>query len=65
VRGVAIGRAIEVAFAHKQWVKAEVSRNVAQQGFGNDHALRPTKASKRGVALLVCFAAVRIDANVL
>ena len=38
--------------------------DVAEDGFGNDHALRAAKAAKSRVALRVGFAAVRGDGHV-
>ena len=65
VRGIALGGSIEIAQAHIQRVQAQGSGDVAQDHFGHHHALRPAEAAKRRVALLVGFAAVRVDRHML
>ncbi len=45
-------------------LRSEVAGDVAEDGFGNDHALRAAKTAKSRVALRVGFAAVRRDADV-
>lgn len=57
--------AVEVAPAHRQRVQPQLARNVAQDGFNDDHALRPAKAAKGRVALGVGLAAVGRDVYVL
>ncbi len=65
VRGVALGGSVKIAQPHIQRVQAQRSGDVTQNHFGHHHALRPAEAAKRGVALLVCFAAVRVDRHML
>ena len=70
VRGVAQAAggsgfvAVQVGQAHGQRVQPEVAGDVAEDGFGDDHALRAAKAAKSRVALRVGFAAVRGDGHV-
>ena len=56
--GVARCVAIQVAQTHIQWVELQLSGDVAHHGFNQQHALRPAKATKRGMALGVEFDAV-------
>ena len=65
VRGIAFGASVEVTQAHIQRVQAQGSRDVAQNHFRDHHALRPAEAAKRGVALLMGFAAVGVDRHML
>ena len=65
MRDIAVGGAVQVAPAHVERVQPERAGNVAQDGFRHDHALRPAKAAKRGVALGMGFQAQRCDVNVL
>ena len=65
MRDVAFRDAVKVALAHIQRVQAQLARNVAHDGFGHDHALRPAEAAKGGVALGIGFAAVRGDGHIL
>ena len=37
--------------AHFQWIQPQRTRDIAHQGFNQDHTLRPAKAAKGCVAL--------------
>ena len=64
VGDVARGGAIQVAQPYIQRVEPQVARHVTHDGFNHDHALWPTKAAKRSMALGVGFAAVAVDGHV-
>ena len=64
VRHVSIRDPIQIAPAHIQRVESEVSRDVAQQGLDDDHALRTAETAERGMALGVRLAAVGGDVHI-
>ncbi len=60
-RGVARCLSIQVSQSHIQGIELQAAGHVAHHGFYQQHALRPAKPTKRGVALGVEFDAVRDD----
>jgi hypothetical protein len=58
------GAGCKYLLEHIERIQPQMPGDVAHDGFDQEHALRPAKAAKRGVALGVGFAAVRSDVQV-